>query len=203
MLTLRNSTPVAELDALSSRIFSKLVEVPEIQGARTVSTYLHTGSEVRTGKIVDWLLSKDKRVVVPLSDKLNKRLLFSELRDPEKELAPGTYGILEPKLEFRRPVPLEQVDVILVPGVAWDRRGYRIGYGAGYYDRSINSLVTSVFKIGLAYEFQLVERIPTSRYDRRVDEIVTELGVIDTGLKEPGIRVGIDHRACQLRYPRL
>jgi 5-formyltetrahydrofolate cyclo-ligase len=187
MLTLRNSTPVAELDALSSRIFSKLVEVPEIQGARTVSTYLHTGSEVRTGKIVDWLLSKDKRVVVPLSDKLNKRLLFSELRDPEKELAQGTYGILEPKLEFRRPVPLEQVDVILVPGVAWDRRGYRIGYGAGYYDRSINSLVTSVFKIGLAYEFQLVVRIPTSRYDRRVDEIVTELRVIDTGLKEPGI----------------
>ena len=82
---------------------------------------------------------------------------------------------------------MEQVDVILVPGVAWDRRGYRIGYGAGYYDRSINSLVTSVFKIGLAYEFQLVVRIPTSRYDRRVDEIVTELRVIDTGLKEPGI----------------
>jgi 5-formyltetrahydrofolate cyclo-ligase len=187
MLAFRNSTPAAELDALSSRIFTKLVELPEIQKAQTVSTYLHTGSEVRTRKIVDWLLSKGKRVVVPISDRPNKRLLFSELRDPEKELAPATYGILEPKLEFRRPIPLEQADVILVPGVAWDRRGYRIGYGAGYYDRSINSLLASVLKIGLAYEFQLVERIPTSRYDRRVDEILTELRVIDTGLKESGM----------------
>jgi 5-formyltetrahydrofolate cyclo-ligase len=187
MLALRNSTPMAELEALSSRIFSKLIEVPEIQRARTVSTYLHTGSEVRTRKIVDWLLSKGKRVIVPISDKPKKRLLFSELVDPEKELAPGTYGILEPKVEFRRLIPLEQADVVLVPGVGWDRRGYRIGYGAGYYDRSINSLVTSVFKIGLAYEFQLVDRIPQSRYDRRVDEIVTELRVIDTGLKGSGI----------------
>jgi 5-formyltetrahydrofolate cyclo-ligase len=185
MLASRNSTPVAELDALSSRIFSRLIEVPEIRAAQTVSTYLHTGSEVRTRKIVDWLLARGKRVIVPISDKLSMRLLFSELADPEKELAPGTYGIPEPKLEFRRPVPLEQADVVLLPGVAWDKRGYRIGYGAGYYDRSINSLVTSVLKIGLAYEFQLVERIPTSRYDRRVDEIVTELRVIDTGPKEP------------------
>jgi len=182
MLTLRNSTPIAELEALSFRIFSKLIEVPEIQRSQTVSTYLHTGSEVRTREIVDWLLSKGKRVIVPISDKPRKRLLFSELRDPEKELAPGTYRILEPKLEFRRPVRLDEADVILVPGVAWDKRGYRLGYGAGYYDRSINSLVKSVFKIGLAYEFQIVDRVPRSRYDRRVDEIVTELRVIDTGL---------------------
>lgn len=81
--------------------------------------------------IVEWAPLAGKRVIVPITDRANKRLAFSELKDLEQELEKGNYGIQEPKPIFRRPVPLEEADVTLVPGVAWDIQGYRIGYGAG------------------------------------------------------------------------
>ncbi len=180
MLTLRNSMPAAELDYMSAEIAARLLKVPAVTNARTISIYLDTGSEVRTREIVDWALANGKRVIVPITDRVNKKLIFSELMSPNRELEKGAFAILEPKPEFRRRVLLEEADVVLLPGVAWDRRGYRIGYGAGYYDRSINSLQKNMARIGLAYEFQLVPSIPTTRYDRRVEEIVTERQVIRT-----------------------
>jgi len=179
MLALRNSKPPSELDQLSSEITAKLVELPTVREARTISTYLDVGSEVRTRGVVEWALRNGKRIIVPVVERASKRLIFSEFKAPE-ELEKGAHGIPEPKREFRRPVALEQADVILVPGVAWDRRGFRIGYGAGYYDRSINALRTHVATVGLAYEFQFVSNVPRSRYDRRVDRIVTESKIIET-----------------------
>jgi len=179
MLALRNSKPASELDQLSSEITARLLELPTVKEARTISTYLNIGSEVRTRGFVEWALWNGKRIIVPVVDRANKRLIFSEFKAPE-ELERGDYGIPEPKREFRRPVALEQADVILVPGVAWDLRGFRIGYGAGYYDRSVNALRTHVATVGLAYDFQCVSNVPRSRYDRRVDRIVTESRIIDT-----------------------
>jgi 5-formyltetrahydrofolate cyclo-ligase len=179
MLALRNSKPASELDQLSSEIAARLLELPTVKEARTISTYLDIGSEVRTRGFVEWALVNGRRIIVPVVDRANKRLIFSEFRAPE-ELERGAYGIPEPKREFRRPVALEQADVILVPGVAWDLRGFRIGYGAGYYDRSVNALRTHITTVGLAFEFQFVSNVPRSRYDRRVDRIVTETRVIDT-----------------------
>lgn len=180
MLAIRNSQPKDELDRLSRKIAENLLSLQEVRSAHVISTYLNIGSEVRTDKIVEWALSKGKRVIVPISDKITKTLAFSEVRDPQNELERGSFGILGPKREFRRIVPLETADVIMVPGLAWDMRGFRVGYGVGFYDRSINKLKSKVKMIGLAYEFQLVERVPNTRYDRRVDRIVTELRVIET-----------------------
>jgi 5-formyltetrahydrofolate cyclo-ligase len=182
MLALRNSKPASELDQLSSEITARLLELPTVKEARTISTYLDIGSEVRTRGFVEWALGNGKRIIVPVVERGSKRLIFSEFKAPD-ELERGAHGIPEPKREFRRPVALEQADVILIPGVAWDRRGFRIGYGAGYYDRSINALRTHVTSVGLAYEFQFVSSVPRSRYDRRVDRIVTERRIIDTTLK--------------------
>lgn len=180
MLAVRNSKPTSELDLKSAEIGSKLLKLSRVIEAHTISTYLHTGSEVRTSGIVDWALSNGKRVIVPISDKATKRLIFSEIKSRAEELERGTYGILEPKPQFRRPVPLEDADVALIPAIAWDKMGFRIGYGKGYYDRSINSLKTRLLKIGLAYEFQFIQRVPRSRYDRKVDAIVTERRIIKT-----------------------
>jgi len=179
MLALRNSKPASELDQLSSKITARLLELPKVKEARTISTYLDIGSEVRTRGLVGWALENGKRLIVPVVDQANQRLIFSEFKAPE-ELERGAHGIPEPKSEFRRPVALEQADVILVPGVAWDQRGFRIGYGAGYYDRSINALRTHIATIGLAYDFQFISNVPRSRYDQRVDRIVTESRIIDT-----------------------
>jgi len=172
--------PADELDLLSSNIWRRLFELAEVKEANTVSTYVNTGSEVRTMDIIRWCIAREKRVFVPVTDKTNRKLIFSELKAPDNELEPGTSGILEPKPEFLRPVSLEEAQVVLVPGTAWDQRGYRIGYGGGFYDRTINSLHDHLLKVGLSYEFQIVNRIPTTAYDRSVDKIVTENRTITT-----------------------
>jgi 5-formyltetrahydrofolate cyclo-ligase len=179
MLSLRNSHNPSELDQLSVEITNRVTQLGCVEGARTISTYLHTGSEVRTKQIVDWALSQGKRVIVPVTIKAEKQLFFSELRAPEVELEKGAFGIPEPKPQFRRPVALEEADVALVPGIAWDKGGYRIGYG-GYYDRSLNSVRKHVNTVGLAFEFQIVNTLPRTRYDRHVDKLVTDHRTIDT-----------------------
>lgn len=184
MLALRNSVPGEELDSLSSQIARRVLELPEVEKARTISTYLHIGSEVRTRAIVDWCLARGKRVVVPVTNKSSRRLIFSELHYPDRELELGTFGIPEPKHEFLRPVPLDEAEVVLIPGIAWDLRGYRIGYGGGFYDRSINALRTPLKKVGLVYEFQIIRKIPVTRYDRPVDIMVTEHRVITASAKQ-------------------
>ena len=181
MLALRNSHNPSELDQLSVMIVNRVVPLRCVAEARTISTYLHTGSEVRTKQIVEWALSQGKRVIVPVTVRPEKRLIFSELQAPEVELERSTFGILEPKLEFRREVPLEEADVVLVPGVAWDTKGYRIGYGGGYYDRCLNSARKHVNTIGLAFEFQMLTDVPRTRYDHHVGKLVTEQRMIDTG----------------------
>jgi 5-formyltetrahydrofolate cyclo-ligase len=187
MLALRNSISPAQLDYLSSKIAQRLFKLKEIEDAETVSMYLHIGSEVRTGEVLAWCMSRGKRVIVPVTNKQNRRLIFSKLKSPEKELQVGAFGIPEPKPEFLSPIPLEEAQVVLVPGIAWDLRGYRIGYGGGYYDRSINALRRQMPTIGLAYELQIVREIPTSRYDRQVNKLVTERRVIATRSVNPAV----------------
>lgn len=179
MLALRNSRLHTELDDLSTQITANVIRLGWVTGSSILCTYLQTGSEVRTGQIVDWALSMGKKVIVPVTIKSEKRMFFSELRNSKLELERGTFGIPEPKPEFRRPVPLEKADLVLVPGVAWDVHGYRVGYGGGYYDRSLNSLQKRIRTIGLAYEFQIIGDVPRTKHDRRVDKLVTETRTVD------------------------
>jgi 5-formyltetrahydrofolate cyclo-ligase len=180
MLALRDNMPSDQLDIVSSRIASRLFEVREFSNARTISLYLHMGSEVRTSTILAWCLGHQKRVIVPVIDRANRRLIFSELKAPQSELEPGTFGILEPRPESLRLVSLEEADVALVPGVVWDLHGYRIGYGGGYYDRTVNSLHGNLLTIGLAYEFQILRELPRTRYDTPVHKVVTERRTLTT-----------------------
>jgi 5-formyltetrahydrofolate cyclo-ligase len=180
MLARRDRIPPTQLDYLSSKISQRLLQLRELENAKTISMYLNKGSEVRTKEILAWCIARGKRVIIPVTDRANRRLVFSELKAPERELQVGTFGILEPKPEFLRSVPLEEAQVVLVPGIAWDLQGYRIGYGGGYYDRTINSLRNYVFMIGLAYELQIINEIPTTRYDRPVHRIITEYRTIAT-----------------------
>jgi 5-formyltetrahydrofolate cyclo-ligase len=184
MLALRDSVPSTQLDNLSSRISQRLFEIQELKTAETVATYLSTGSEVRTGGILTWCIAKGKRVIIPVTDRKSRRLFFSQVIHPDIELKQGTFGILEPKPEFMRPIPLEHAQLAMVPGIAWDSRGYRIGHGGGYYDRALNSLRNSLTTIGLSYEFQMIDHAPRNRFDRSVNKIVTERRIINVRAPE-------------------
>jgi 5-formyltetrahydrofolate cyclo-ligase len=108
-----------------------------------------------------------------------KRLLLSEIRDFPGELSQGSFGILEPKAEFIRPVSPEELEIVVVPGVAFDYEGTRIGYGGGFYDRFLKEVKDATI-IGLAYECQILPKLPRKDHDVRVDKIITPKCIIET-----------------------
>jgi 5-formyltetrahydrofolate cyclo-ligase len=129
--------------------------------------------EVQTWRMIEDLLLRGKRVVVPVVRPRSKRLGLSEVRDPAADLAPGRYGVLEPRPSKRRPVALREVDLVFVPGLAFDRRGHRLGHGLGYFDRLLARLPKAVPTVGLAYRFQLLNRLPVAAHDHAVRTVLT------------------------------
>lgn len=172
----RRSIPPAELAELSSRVMARLLSLEEYRRARLLISYCATADEVQTKPIIERALAEGKRVAVIATHVATKKLSFSEIRSFD-DLAPGAFGILEPRQGRVRPVSLVEADLILVPLVAWDLEGHRLGYGAGYFDRALEG-ERRVAKVGLALESQRLPQIPESRHDVRLDLIVTEERVV-------------------------
>lgn len=152
----------------SIAILKKLSRHPAIRSASCVCTYVSLPGEVDTKQIIAMLLTKRKTVVVP---KIEGRDLELRKITSIEDLAPGTFGILEPELSC----PLVQkssVNVFIVPGVVFDRQGNRKGRGKGYYDRLLAGVKAT--KIGLAYNYQIVPRLPHKKYDIPMDIVITE-----------------------------
>jgi 5-formyltetrahydrofolate cyclo-ligase len=141
--------------------------------ARTVCCYVSLPYEVQTWQLIEDMLKDGKRVVVPVTKPGSKRLRLSELKDPGAELAPAAYGVWEPIPEALRPVSLQDVDLVFVPAVAFDRTGHRLGHGHGYFDRFLARLPKDTPTVGLAYRCQLLDRLPTAAHDRAVSTVLT------------------------------
>lgn len=163
----------------SRRIFEHLQTLECWRQAENVLVYLSVHAEVETAEIVAWLVA-EKRCIVPWCRKDGTLGLF-RLTSPETELAPGTFGIPEPAAVWRevpdRVVKPETLDLVLLPGVAFDRSGGRLGQGGGYYDRLLETLGPQAVTVGLAYACQIVPEVPREEHDRRVDYVVTEEGI--------------------------
>jgi 5-formyltetrahydrofolate cyclo-ligase len=171
-----------EVLAKSALIKKLLFGLPEFAGAKTIAFYVakQSSKEVETEGMIKESLAMGKRVLVPVVDKAARKILFHELRD-YSELAPGAFGILEPKPTCRRLVPARESDIVIVPALAFDLRGHRLGYGGGYYDRLLRDLASnkpSPLFIGLAYELQVVSRLPRTPLDVPVNILVTEKRVL-------------------------
>jgi 5-formyltetrahydrofolate cyclo-ligase len=171
-----------EADTLSRRIWDKILALPQFASARTVMTYLDIGNEVRTREYVPKLWQMEKRVVVPYCVGQDIHLFHLENMD---ELTPGTWKILEPKQEWRarldRHVEAVELDLIIVPGLAFDRHGDRLGLGKGYYDRLLQHIRPDAVKIAVAFECQIVDKIPVLPHDVRMDMVITENAVYTAG----------------------
>jgi len=162
-------------DEASRVICERFAALPEYAAARTVMLYVHVRSEVRTQPLVAAALGEGKHVVVPCcaGDELDLFRLESL-----EELEVGTFGIREPRRELRsvpsRHVRPDQLDLVMVPGVAFDRRGGRLGHGKGYYDRLLRQLRPDALAVGVAFECQLLPEVPMLEYDVFLDRIITE-----------------------------
>jgi len=177
---IRREQPRKLTEEKSREIEAKLFSLQEFTDAQTVSFYVakKADGEVDTEHMIKSSLKMRKRILVPITDKTNRRLIFSELRDYDSELIPGTFSIPEPKSECQRTVPPRDTDLVIVPGIVFDLRGYRLGYGLGYYDRFLSSLKEETPMVGLAFEFQIVNEVPAEDQDIPVNKIVTEQRVI-------------------------
>ena len=178
MLALRDALDPDEQAAKSLLIKSNLFSLPEIMSASSLMFYVSFRSEVRTEPMIKHALSLGKQVIVPVTDMKNKRLLLSQLKDFDEDLAPGTWGILEPKPEKRRPVEYSNIDVVVAPGLAFSEKGWRIGYGGGFYDRLLSESRKKAY--ALSFEMQMLPEIPfIAGQDVPVNYIITEKRVIN------------------------
>ena len=167
-------------ESLSDTICERLRSHAAFGTAKVVMVYIHARSEVRTDTLVQELLASSRTVAIPFceGDELIPWQLVTR-----NELAVGAFGILEPKNELRelptRQVDPAAIDLIVVPGLAFDRWGNRLGSGRGYYDRLLPRLRPDAIKIGLAYECQIVADLATQAHDVPMDFVITEASCID------------------------
>jgi 5-formyltetrahydrofolate cyclo-ligase len=175
-IQIRKNLPETELMEKSKQIKKRLYKMKEFQQASTILFYVSYDNEVYTHDLIKESLSSGKNVIVPITDKEKHCLVLSKLKAWE-DLECSTYSILEPKKNCVHKVSLDEIDLILVPGVVFDESGNRIGHGVGYYDGLLKNSKNACH-IGLAFEVQLVDSIPVEEHDVKVDKIVTEERVI-------------------------
>lgn len=144
----------------SSEIRKKLFSLKEFLKAKTVLFYLSLDDEVDTMRMIKDCMKQGKRVAVPVIERQGKQMIPSLLHDVETELSCGPYGICHPKKDYIRPLALESIDLVIVPGLAFDRAGNRLGRGHGYYDRFLSRLPKDVPTVGLAFDFQMLDDFP-------------------------------------------
>lgn len=165
---LRDQHSVVERRGLSERIWHRCVGLESVVNAERVASYAAIGSEVWTEGLHALLRQAGKRVLYPRVRGKGSPLSFEEVAR-YGDMQPGTMGILEPR---RGDVSAPPPEVVLVPGLAFDKEGARLGYGGGYYDRTLDSFDGTA--VGLAFAFQVVDSLPVLEHDRRVDILVTE-----------------------------
>lgn len=163
----------------SAIIRQRISRLPAWEDAGTVAVYVSFGSEVDTTPLIEESLQKKKRVAVPWVHPETQEMALSELKDL-RDLVPGFYKkVLEPSPERRTFVDPSEVEVALVPGVAFDRAGIRLGMGGGYFDRLLPRM-THAIRIGVAFSVQLsADPLPGESHDVPVHAIVTEAEWID------------------------
>ena len=178
IIATRMSQPDETVAEKSARVAEKVKGLPEFQKAGLVMFYLDFRNEVATGELIKYCLENGKRVVIPITDTKNIRLIPSELKDYPGELKSGTWGILEPKPECVRLVELNEIDFVIVPGVSFDTSGNRLGYGGGFYDRFLRLMRPDTAFAALAFELQIRDDVGPEEHDYPVHYVVTEDRVI-------------------------
>jgi len=160
----------------SLKVRDNFFSIPEIKEKSRFLLYYPHKNEVDTVPIIEELLEKGKEVILP---KVEGYHIIPIKISNLASLKTGYAGIKEPA---GQPVPLNQIDVIVIPAVGFDKRGHRLGYGKGYYDRLLSK--TDALKVGLAYDFQILEQIPAEVHDIPVDLIITPKGIIYTSQEQ-------------------
>jgi 5-formyltetrahydrofolate cyclo-ligase len=173
----RAALSAPERERLSGLITAPLLHLPELQRARCVLAYLSFGHEFSTAGLLASLRERQVAVVMPRIDRAAHRLDLYRVHDISVDTTPGVWGIREPDPQRCTPAQANEIDLIVVPGVAFTRAGARLGYGGGYYDELLSRWQDPPLLIAPAFDLQIVAELPTTARDRPVDVVVTETAV--------------------------
>lgn len=171
--------PFEEIFRLSSIIQKKFLSLKELENARQLALYASFKNEVLTDTILEYALGKGKDIFFPRVVRGRGGLAFLKVNG-KKDLAVGSYEIHEPShgrwSEMGAP---SSFDIIVVPGIAFDINGNRLGYGKGYYDRALGGIKKECLIAALAFDFQIADKIPAESHDIKMGKIITESRVIN------------------------
>jgi 5-formyltetrahydrofolate cyclo-ligase len=184
MLAARMRLPPAARAAASRALAGRVASLPAFAAAGTVALYPAMGAEVDTAEIARLAQAAGKRLAWPRLEAAGLRLGFAACAPGD--LVPGPFGTRAPP-PGAAPVPLEEIDLMLVPGLAFDASGQRLGRGRGHYDATLAALPGRAARIGLCFEAQLVPEVPREGHDAPLDAVITERRVIrpDRASAEP------------------
>lgn len=161
----------------SHAISLQLLCLSEFVQSEKILFYMAFRNEVDVQLAIDRAWGQGKEVLIPRTNSTERSLTLHAIQ-PDTPLVIGAYGIREPIGSDGQAVPIEKVDLVVCPGVAFDREGYRLGYGGGYYDRLLEQN-PEMIKVGVAYQKQIVETVYPEGHDQRMDKVITPDGTID------------------------
>jgi 5-formyltetrahydrofolate cyclo-ligase len=168
-----------EIAANTTQIEERLFDFANFLESKIALLYIGHAGEVSTDAIIKRTYDLGKIVVLPLvtaGPKIDSQLY--KIDDFDRDMKPGPNGLPLPDPGRCRPVPIDCIDIAIIPGIAFDEKGGRIGVGDGYYDRLIPSLPITTRKVALAFDSQVIAQVPTESHDKFVDIIITEKRII-------------------------
>lgn len=181
VLARRDALSPGERAAASAKIRERVLALPEFRDAKGVHGFVSFVEEVDTAPIMAACAAAGKAIYLPYINEARDRIGCA-LWGPEDSLVPGPFGTQEPPPASRGPVDLAAIDLVLMPGVAFDRRGGRLGYGKAYYDHFLAEVAAKRGSmpdlVALAFSAQIVEAVPLNAWDVRIPQIATERELI-------------------------
>lgn len=178
VLLSRDAMSPAARTSASRAILEKISAMPQYEKAKVVLTYMGFGTEIDTRPFFERIIADGKIAVLPRVDRATQTLILHSARGMS-ELLTSKYGILEPGTDAPI-VAVTNVDFVLMPGVAFDRNGNRLGYGRGYYDKLMSTANPALMRVAAGFSCQIVGSVPVGPHDKKVDCIITENEIIKT-----------------------
>ena len=153
-------------------ILERLFGLPEFQSSKTILFYASFDGEVDTFEMMKRAQKLGKKIALPVILRDKRSIIPTLIQHLEKDLDDGPYGIKQPRHNKGKALNLKELDLVVIPGVVFDKNNYRLGRGAGYYDRFLAGLSKDVPSVGLAFDFQVIDRLPRQRHDMAVSHVL-------------------------------
>lgn len=173
MLSKKNQLTQSDISNKSRAILSQLKKYEYQLKGKNIFIFIDFKKEVMTEPIINFLKTLNCGIYIPRIDMTTKTMDIYPYTS-HHDLIESTYGIMEPQADHSKIVSESILDVVITPGVVFDQKGYRIGYGGGYYDKLFGRIGKKVLKIAIGFDMQVVDSVPTDEYDQKVDLLITE-----------------------------